>query len=174
MYIPERFSLNGSEYSRIYDVFYIMMFIWTHRIVHYDIDAPETYPIYPMNFHLVKICQDREDAMLSRSQFTRINSVEKITWKNFCSIVHKKCPEFDEKRFVKNMRVAQMIPSDQNILFAIFLHDIDTQEDRDEVKKLYEKIFQKELNKLRKDWWTPTYEEYLVRKAHGTLEEEDE
>jgi len=173
MLLPERFSLHDGEYFHVYDVLYVMMFIWTHRIINYDMDAPEKYPSYPMNFQLVKICQGDNPSM-TREQFSRINSIDTITWKNFCSVVHECCPEFDEKKFIKNMRVAQMISCDTNILFAIFLHDIDTQDLRDKVTKIYEKIFQKELNKLRKDWGIPTYEEYLVRKAHGTLDEEDE
>jgi len=72
------------------------------------------------------------------------------------------------------MRAAQLISYNQNILFALFLHDIDTQDRRDNVKKIYEKIFQKELGQIQKDWDMPTYEEYLVRKAHGMLDEDDE
>jgi len=153
MYLPERFWVKDPEYFFINDIFIAMDFIWTYRIINYDISCPEKYPIYPHNFHIIKICRKNEIGVMTKEQFSRINSVDKISWHNFLSIIFDYFPEFDEKKFIKNMRKARVKKDDYHVFFAIFLDDIDYQERKERTKENYQKIFLQSLSDARKDWW---------------------
>jgi len=121
------FTLNFSEDHRIDHMLFTMQTIFENRIINYDTSCPEKYNTYLRNHQMLWICcvEMYPTERLPLKYFERINSMDKITWKNFRDIMYEVYPKFDEKKFIKNMRKSVKSRRYYRTLFSLFLEDID-------------------------------------------------
>jgi len=150
------FTLHFSEEHRIEHLLFTMQTIFENRIINYDISCPEKYNTYLRNSRLMWICcvEMYPTERLPLKYFERINSMDKITWKNFRDIMYDTYPQFDETKFIQHMRKSVRNRRYYRTLFSLFLDDIDTipfAQTLEEQKKVFLNN-QKYLKNLKKNY----------------------
>lgn len=96
---PKKFKIDNKLAFFIWDLWIVMNFIFDNKIINYDIKSAEKYDNLILN---TRIKENLEYWPIYEKIFLLINSIEKITRKNFTAAIKMGFPEFDEKDFFKN------------------------------------------------------------------------
>ena len=92
---PDIFEIDTPQALFLWTLWMIMNLIYTHKIINYDVDHPEKYSFLGNEY----IIENIDIWPISKEMFSKVNSVDKITSKNFIEVGKMKFPDFDEKKF---------------------------------------------------------------------------
>ena len=97
---PQKFDLENETAFFISTLWFIMSIVFYWKIINYDVKNSERNKDIPWNS---RILENLEYWPIYEKYFSKINSMDKITWKNFVEIVKDKYPDFDERKFLKDL-----------------------------------------------------------------------
>lgn len=117
---PEKFNLETEVALFISNLWIVMNFIFFNKIINYNYDNPAEYDYISTNS---RIKENLEFWPITKEYFSMLNSIDKITWNNFVTIVKMKFPDFDDSEFLKNCQKNFLNFNNSEYIFVILVLD---------------------------------------------------
>lgn len=117
---PEKFNLETEVALFISNLWIVMNFIFFNKIINYNYDNPAEYDYISTNS---RIKENLEFWPITKEYFSMLNSIDKITWNNFVTIVKMKFPDFDDSEFLKNCQKNFSNFNNSEYIFVILVFD---------------------------------------------------
>lgn len=117
---PEKFNLETEVALFISNLWIVMNFIFFNKIINYNYDNPAEYDYISTNS---RIKENLEFWPITKEYFSMLNSIDKITWNNFVTIVKMKFPDFDDSEFLKNCQKNFSNFNNSEYIFVILVLD---------------------------------------------------
>lgn len=117
---PEKFNLETDVAFFISNLWIVMNFIFFNKIINYNYDTPAKYDSLSTNS---RIKENLQFWPITKEYFSLLNSIDKITWNNFVTVVKIKFPDFNETEFLKNCQKNFSNFNNAEYIFVILIFD---------------------------------------------------